>query len=248
MRYFVVSDIHGHYDELINALEKSEFDLENEEHKLIVAGDMFDRGSQSKEVLEFLYNLYQKNKAIILKGNHEIFLEIFFKGNKRNVNFNIKYNGFNATLNSFIPNYDELTFKERLDYVNTNYPYLRDWINNLPFYFETDNFVITHAGLDFSNGDFKDGNFQEAVWIDPVELFTHNLIKEYDFNKIVIVGHRFTSKIRNAFTPEVRSNDIYFHHDFQKIAIDGGVYFSKQINVLDLKKVENRLINIRRTK
>ena len=33
MRYFVVSDIHSHYDELIKALNEAKFDINNEKLK-----------------------------------------------------------------------------------------------------------------------------------------------------------------------------------------------------------------------
>ena len=55
--YYVISDIHGYFDEMISALAKSGYDSNNSEHHLIVIGDMFDRGTQSKQVLEYLYNL-----------------------------------------------------------------------------------------------------------------------------------------------------------------------------------------------
>ncbi len=248
MKYYVVSDIHGHFDELIYALEKSTFDMRNAMHKLIVAGDMFDRGSQSKEVLTLLYKLHQEEKAIIIKGNHEIFLEEFLEGNEKRVNFNIKHNGFSTTLKSLIPNYFDLTFEKKQNYVLINYPYLKDWLNNLPYYFETDNFIVTHAGLDFSNGDFKNGNFHKAVWIDPIEFFEQDLNKTYGLKKVVVVGHRFTIMIRKAFAAKEISNDIYFHHDYQKIAIDGGVYSSNQINVLDLQEALDKINKFRREK
>ena len=47
MKYFVSSDIHGFFDEWQNALTDKGFDLNNPEHKIILCGDLFDRGSQS---------------------------------------------------------------------------------------------------------------------------------------------------------------------------------------------------------
>ena len=47
MKLFVVSDLHGHYKELIKALKKAEFDENNDNHLLISLGDMFDRGQDS---------------------------------------------------------------------------------------------------------------------------------------------------------------------------------------------------------
>ena len=50
MRYYVVSDVHSFYDELISALTEKGFFEDNEPHKLIVCVDLFDRGSQSKQL------------------------------------------------------------------------------------------------------------------------------------------------------------------------------------------------------
>ena len=53
MKYFVSSDIHGFFDEWQNALKDKGFDLNNPEHKIILCGDLFDRGSQPKEIINF---------------------------------------------------------------------------------------------------------------------------------------------------------------------------------------------------
>ena len=55
MRYVIVSDIHGQYDKLIEALNKVNFDKEKD--TLISNGDAFDRGNQNKQVLEFVMSL-----------------------------------------------------------------------------------------------------------------------------------------------------------------------------------------------
>ena len=56
-KYFVCSDIHSHYNELMTALNDAKFDINNPEHILIVLGDIFDRGDQSIEVYNFLRGL-----------------------------------------------------------------------------------------------------------------------------------------------------------------------------------------------
>ncbi|QVK18528.1 serine/threonine protein phosphatase [Mycoplasmatota bacterium] len=238
MKYFIMSDIHGHYKEMMEALSKTDFDMNNEKHKLIINGDMFDRGNQSKEVFEFLYPLSLDGKAIILKGNHEFFLEEFLEGNKERVEFNCTYNGFKKTLLSFIPNYDKISFENASRILHKQYPYLKKWLSNLPYYFETKQYVITHAGLDFSHGDYRLGNFKRAVWTKPEEFFEIDLEKEFNFKKIVVVGHRFTSKIRSYFNLiDEDKHSIYYHKDKQKIGIDGGCYHSKRINVFEI--IEN---------
>ena len=47
MRYYVVSDVHSFYTEMIKALTEKGYFEDKEPHKLIICGDMFDRGSES---------------------------------------------------------------------------------------------------------------------------------------------------------------------------------------------------------
>lgn len=237
MKYFVVSDIHGHFKELIKALKDANYDENNKNEKLIVAGDMFDRGCESREVYEYLFRLSNENKAIIIRGNHEVFLEELFAGNFDRVRFNIKHNGFGKTLRSFVQLFDSLSLEKVKEYINEHYPKLNSFITNLPYYFETEKYIITHAGLDFSNDDFRIGNWKRAVWTLPEEFFQIDLQNKYNFNKKVIVGHRFTNRLRSFFGQyNSRDYSIYHHNDGQKIGIDGGVYISKQINVFTFEE------------
>lgn len=45
-----MSDIHSYYNEMIDALNKASFDKDNENHILVVCGDLFDRGKQTLEI------------------------------------------------------------------------------------------------------------------------------------------------------------------------------------------------------
>ena len=47
MRYYVVSDIHGFYTPLIQALTDAGFFDDAEPHKLIVLGDLMDRSREA---------------------------------------------------------------------------------------------------------------------------------------------------------------------------------------------------------
>lgn len=68
MKYFVVSDIHGFFDELIITLNEKGFDKNNPNHSLIVCGDCFDRGPKPIEVMEYLKSLPRRH---LIWGNHE---------------------------------------------------------------------------------------------------------------------------------------------------------------------------------
>ena len=139
MKYtlFVVSDIHGHYDELIEGLKNAGFDKNNHKHKLIVCGDLFDRGYQNVQVFLYLYDLSINHQAIILKGNHELFFNDLDNDNPLSVHFNYKYNRFDTTISEFskinideLYNYSNAEIKKQ---IMQNYPELLPWIKSLPF-------------------------------------------------------------------------------------------------------------------
>lgn len=67
-RILAISDVHGHYEELMMLLEKADYNPNRD--KLILLGDYIDRGEKSYEVIQMLKKLQRKG-SIILRGNHE---------------------------------------------------------------------------------------------------------------------------------------------------------------------------------
>ena len=72
MKNFVVSDIHDHFDLLMEALHCNGFDINNGEHRLIVCGDAFYSGPEPGELFVFLRKMYQSNRLIFIYGNHDV--------------------------------------------------------------------------------------------------------------------------------------------------------------------------------
>lgn len=66
MKTFVLGDIHGMYDKLVEALKLANFDYNND--TLIQLGDIVDRGPKSYECVEELLKI--KN-LIAIRGNHD---------------------------------------------------------------------------------------------------------------------------------------------------------------------------------
>ena len=72
-KYFIASDVHSFFTPFKQALDEAGFDINNDEHILIIDGDLFDRGDQTLETLNFVRSL-PKEKRILIKGNHEYLL------------------------------------------------------------------------------------------------------------------------------------------------------------------------------
>ena len=71
MKYYVVADVHGFYTELKNVLEEKGFFNDETPHKLVICGDLFDRGEEAVRLQEFIVELLEKDEVILVRGNHE---------------------------------------------------------------------------------------------------------------------------------------------------------------------------------
>ena len=67
-KYFIVSDIHSFFLELRSSLFRAGFRKKNKDHILIVLGDIFDRGPDSKEVYDYIRSIPKERR--ILGNNH----------------------------------------------------------------------------------------------------------------------------------------------------------------------------------
>lgn len=73
---YAISDIHGFYRELYSRIDQmgNLTPFENGENKLVLLGDYIDRGSESKKILEMIFNWQQflgDENLVVLRGNHE---------------------------------------------------------------------------------------------------------------------------------------------------------------------------------
>ena len=229
-KLFVVSDIHGHYTLLKEALEKSGFDKDNPEHKIICLGDYFDRGSENKLVLKFFEQL--KNK-VLLKGNHEeLFLKLLETGKVLPHHY---MNGTIQTLQEFFgkycidPNDDTVDFSGKTSDVKR----ICDFINETVNYYETDEYVFVHGFLpavDYNKATEED--WQKARWLRWSEKYTGERPLK---NKTLVCGHMPTL-IARLFDYSRPMGDASIFYGNGLIALDAGTADSKQINVLVIEK------------
>lgn len=82
---YVISDIHGHYDEFVEMLKKIDF---KDEDVLYVLGDCIDKGPKSIDTL--LYCLEHENIHMCL-GNHEFMMYQYIRSIKQDNWFDKKY-------------------------------------------------------------------------------------------------------------------------------------------------------------
>jgi len=234
LKYFVISDIHGFYEPMITSLNKAKYDQNNPDHHLIVLGDMFDRGPDSDKVLEFIYPLYQSQKATIIIGNHDTFLLEFLQNDFSKVFFNMTYNAFGTTLDA-LSQLDPLESDLDKAYakIHARYPFLKDWLASLPYYYELGDYVFVHGGIDGGMLDWKSMmGPKDFIWKREYELPRIP-------NKIVVAGHTRVATIRKRthnYNLLFLHNPEYFDilYEEGKILIDRFVEVSQELNVLVL--------------
>lgn len=238
MIYFCVSDIHGHYDSLITALNEAGFNKDLPQHHLIVIGDLFDRGNQSNKVLDYLYELSNNEKTTIVLGNHDTFLLELFESNYMRVRFNILKNGFLNTLKSLsmIDNFNP-DFDEEIDMVRNSilekYPFIEKWIRSFPLYLELGDYIFVHGGIDGSKNNWKESPIRDFIWGRMSQL---NRVP----NKTVVVGHQRIPTIKHKtkdYKQLFKDNPEYFDilYEEGKIFIDRYVEITNELNVLKLE-------------
>lgn len=254
-KLFVISDVHGHYREMINALEQAGYDEDNENHLLISCGDAFDRGEQSLAVYLYLKRLSDVGKAIILKGNHTLMFRDYLNG--VNINpFNYLHNGTDETLADFLHqtrpfetwtilnNIKEPTYGDFAEWImgakkqiNKEYPELREWLDSRPYYYETENYIFTHGSIDTHVSDWHAPhcykiNYRDwdaCMWDDG--SFFGSEINNTD--KTVVIGHFGTAHLREIYSIESEDpHSILKRDDGRVIAIDATTALTKRVNVL----------------
>ena len=243
-KFFVVSDIHGFYDEFKAALDEAGFDPENEEHWLIGCGDYLDRGRPPAKVSGYLKRLPRK---ILIRGNHEsLILDCIYRGYPQSHDHS---NGTVQTifdLSDRYPGFDEACL--------TAYSKLRTFFNSMVDYFETKNYIFVHSWIplkcnddlpiyytrdrDFEfREDWREAHYQEweaARWGNPFSLAEQGLFPD----KTIVFGHWHCStgwakeEGREEFGESAKFEP-YYGDGF--IGIDACTAYTKKVNVLVLE-------------
>lgn len=206
-KYFIFSDVHGHFDELISALKSSGFDIKNEEHIIISLGDNFDRGKQNFKVFQFLKS-FPVHRKFLIKGNHEILLEHLVDRYDA-----LPHDRHNGTLDAYLEFRRELGDPKISEVIEFNKTFLN--------YLEIQNHIFTHAFIPNNYKKATQEEWDDAVWIDS-RTKLDELIKK----KTIVVGH-IASKLFHGLS------EIYIKEDKGNlIAIDSRTILSKKINIL----------------
>jgi serine/threonine protein phosphatase 1 len=217
--YFVCSDIHSGYVQWIKALNDAGFDKNNENHKIIVCGDLFDRLSETVKVYQFAKEMVDNGKMIYVKGNHETLLRIaveeILSGDAPSY-----YHFSNGTINTiahfcdmsiydFTTHLSNHTIKHikkvmmpilkwidevAVDYMELeNYIFVHSWIPTNIVYKDTSKMSHTRIKEYTYNPDWRNASkseWEDSRWGNPFEMARQGLNQT---GKIIVFGHFHTS-------------------------------------------------------
>ena len=240
MKYFVSGDIHGFYDEWQSALKEKGFDISNPEHKIILCGDLFDRGSQPKEIIEFV--LKHKDKVIFIRGNHEDLMEQMIERNSSD--YGDLCNGTAQTIVDLYPEWQINEFDLKKIAKVTR---LQEVLDMCIDYYETEHYIFVYGWIPIVENCYlydsdwrtaRKERWEKARWTNPVEMYRYEI---YEPNKTIVCGHWHCSALwheQNLDEYEEFGDKANFEPFITKnmIAIDACTAYSKKINVLIIEE------------
>ncbi|OWA34283.1 serine/threonine protein phosphatase [Saccharibacillus sp. O16] len=174
-RKLFITDIHGEYQGLIELLREMDYDAFTD--KLIVGGDLIDRGPDSALVVRYLRTLQRMHpeRVTVLTGNHEEMLRWYLEDRSK---MWLIHGGAEA-LASFERTFeDDAEMRENLN-----------WLLELPMMAEDEQFVYTHAG--FEPGVAFGEQDREILWLPEREFYAHGqeAVLEATGGRPIIHGH-----------------------------------------------------------
>lgn len=164
---YVITDIHGCANTFEALLNKIGLTKEDE---LYILGDYVDRGPGGKQSIDIVMGLEDEGYSVhSLVGNHDLMLWIAME--KLNPSYEERYS---ETAISF--------GVENATHIPKKYG---DWITNLPYYIELDQYILVHGGVNFKLEDPLSVQADLLVargWYDEINY-------EWLGDRIIIHGH-----------------------------------------------------------
>ena len=216
-----------------------------DEAKLIMLGDLFDRGHEAKQLQQFILEQMEQDKIILIRGNHEdLFVELVttdagmpYSYHKSNGTYDtaLQLTGFDPVMAS-IRHYD---FADAAK----DTPFYKEIIPAMLDYFETEHYVFTHGWIpSIPNRDksysyissWREADREQwnrARWFNGMDA-----AQTADENKTIVCGHWHTSyghsKYEHKGTEFGEDADFSPYYGPGIIAIDACTAFSGKVNCL----------------
>ncbi|RNJ63802.1 MAG: serine/threonine protein phosphatase [Porphyrobacter sp. IPPAS B-1204] len=228
-RYFAIGDIHGRldlYEAMITAIEAEIVSAPELDHRIIVLGDLVDRGPDSAGVVERTRSWQQTRNVRVLAGNHEeMFLAAFEK--PEGLRHFLKHGGRETVLSYGLSSKQLATLE--LEAIFEHLPRIvpqstRDYIAGFETMIRAGDYVFVHAGIDPTR-PLGEQKRSDLLWIR--ERF---LSHEGPLEKVVVHGHTIFDHVMDCGN---------------RIGIDTGAFRSGVLTALVLEGDQRRILQAR---
>ena len=216
---FVISDIHGHSEELNGLLDK----WNPKKELLLFLGDYCDRGDESLKTFRTVKDLVDSGKAIAISGNHEQLFLAFL--DEPETEWEVFYgNGGSETIKSFYPDVVNPIFSKTpeqwAEMIKKDFVELIAFIRDLPLYIEMEDWLFVHAGINPYLKDWRDTSSMHFRWIR--EMF---YLRKNETGKRIMFGHTPIPHL-----PHGNGLPMWVNNDQTLFGIDGGMGSNRLLN------------------
>lgn len=220
VRVYAIGDIHGRgdlFEELLSRIDDDNAARGPAEIKLILLGDLVDRGPDSAGVIDRAIALTKARDCAVLMGNHEELLLKAWEGDRRAAAVFVRNGGREALLSYGVSeaDYDACDLSDLSDLVHRAVPpahiaFIRDMKDQVL----VGDYLFVHAGIR-PGVPLSEQQPSDLRWIRR-EFLTH----EQPHQHMIVHGHTITEEV------DQRSN---------RIGIDTGAYRSNRLTAIALE-------------
>ena len=264
MKNFVLTDVHGFYSIMIDTLTEVGFFSEPEPPRLIVLGDLLDRGNEALKMVEFMKALKDEGRLTYVRGNHEDLLvaclQEISQGEVFNISSPLSHHFTNGTWDSLLQlsmmdKESALRYPRELVARVMHSTYYKELLPMTVDYLETEKHIFVHGYIPARESgrgafkwytydpDWRDADYdawRAARWYNGMSLSSTFGVKEP--GKTVVCGHYHASyghsRIRNLSSEWGRDAIFEPYYDEGIIAMDASTANSGKMNCLVFEEGE----------
>jgi serine/threonine protein phosphatase 1 len=228
-RYYAVGDIHGRLDlfeAMIAAIEDEIAAAPGLDHRIVLLGDLVDRGPESAGVIRRTQSWQQSRNVRVLAGNHEdMFLNAFRKPEQ--LRHFLKHGGYETALSFGLTAHELGTLD--LEEIHALYcaripQSVRDYVASFETMIRAGDYVFVHAGIDPAR-PLAEQKRSDLLWIRGGFLDHQGALE-----KVVVHGHTIFDHVMDCGN---------------RIGIDTGAFRSGVLTALVLEGDQRRILQAR---
>lgn len=228
-RYYAIGDIHGRldlYEAMIAAIEGEISATPHCDHRVVLLGDLVDRGPDSAGVIRRTQAWQQTRDVRVLAGNHEeMFLNAFRKPEA--LRHFLRHGGYETALSFGLTPHELSTLD--LEALHLHYcaripQSVRDYVAGFETMIRAGDYVFVHAGIDPAV-PLAEQKRSDLLWIRRGFLDHEGALE-----KVVVHGHTIFDHVMDCGN---------------RIGIDTGAFRSGVLTALVLEGDQRRILQAR---